>query len=1065
MKLSLIIKTIFRTPLKSLLTFILLSLVMFSLITRVAEYSIIDREVKNAAKEYKGIGTAEISEAKESFPETHRYIKTDTRLREESINYNFYTTRYKPLTREQIASVLELPYITDYDTRYMTAGISDKYFRLDEGIEYYNYTARHVIEATLSDVEYDVINNGANLYRMTLTNPTLLAGDSTYLPDNVEIDVDGYSKKVVPGEYTMFVNPTREVILYDSDYKYDSEYIKKLSLGNRYVFVLRYDSFADIFWYFLGDNLTNPWCEAVWSVEDKPENYLETNEYEPLREVVELTNKDIHTFDVVYTQDMSSIMRFAKEDMVITEGRKLTPEDSLNQSHICVINSDFASANDLHINDKIELKLGSELFEQYKGLGAVAATYERDSEIYTDVELEIVGIYMDIGEKSGQLEKPHWSYSINTIFVPKSIFPLDEKQLEDHLFSPSEFSFIVGDAWNIPSFIEVLEENKPKLENLGIEISLYDDGWADIMEEFIILKKISLIKILVFLIALIAITRFVVFIFIERKKQEYAIMRALGTTKRDSSKSILMPLIIIGVSAIIVGSILAWDYTIKTIAQNEAFSYIDANTINTSMPLILFAGCIVGELFLILSFALFSLRRMGKIAPIELLQNGQNKPVKNQLKADKNDNIQLDNIQPDDTLETKISSSFIPENMINLKKYRGHVPNYILKHIYRSGVKSLLIIIITALIFGAVGYFTTMRDSYIDLIDNTVIKAKFPSGLYLPSVDKIIDEGYGVDPYYEYTHLEVNNYSIADIVITNDIARYTGEIPEITYAKGYDISCMNNRNEVFLVGSKFLEQNNIELGNKVSAVKIGMLEYYQARRIKWYRIQHHNEIITDEEILIKTADRIEKEVSEKATLYTIAGSVSTPSGKYETTFFAPGTYYMTSMLGSEVPLDYAEFTLADNLKVKEFKDFVKTLPSSKLTFIMDTSKIDNLTSTLDIIETFYLMVIALAVLMGAFLYGITILQSRKEVAVLRILGTTRHKILMIMVIEQLFLCLVGLAIGAGGLFLYNKAALVQVSSELYHFIALYIGVSLVNMLIATTITNKKNALKLIQEKD
>ena len=1079
MKPLLLLKTIFRTPLKSLLTFILLSLVMFSLITRVAEYSIIEREIKNAAKGYQGIGTVEISEAKESFPRTHSYIKTDPRLKEESIDklqqFHFYTTSYEPLTREQIASVLELPYITAYDTRYMTAGISDKYYRLDEGIDYYNYTARHIIEATLSDVDYNVINNGIYFYKMNLNNPKLIAGNPNHLSGNTEIEVIGYANTPGPGKYTGFVNPIREVIMYDSDYKYNSEYIKKLTVGERYSFTLRYDTLSNRFVYYLGDYLTNPWVEAVWSVEDKLGNYLETNEYKPLKTLVELTNKDIHTFDVVYTQDMSSITRFARGDMVIREGRKLTPEDSLNNSNICVISSEFADANNLHLNDKIKLKLGSQLFEQYKGLGAVAATYERDSKSYTDVEVEIVGIYMDADEKSGQVDNPHWSYSINTIFVPKSLFPLDEKQLEDHLFSPSEFSFVVGDAWNIPAFMEVLQVNKAKFENMGIDISLYDDGWADIMEEFLILKKVSLIKILVFLIALIAITGFVVFIFIERKKQEYAIMRALGTSKRDSSKSILMPLIIIGVSAIILGSVLAWDYTIKTVAQNEAYSYINADTINTSMPLIPFIGCILGELFLIISFALFSLRRMGKIPPIELLQNGQNKAIKNRFKSDKdpkstNSNINKGNIQPnatqtDNMQEIKIFSTPISEDSINTKKYRGHILSYIFKHIYRSGVKSLLVIIITALIFGAVGYFTTMRDSYIDLINSTVIKAKFPSGLHLPSVDKIIGEGYGIDPYYEYTHLQATNYSIADIVVTNDIGRYTGEIPEITYAKDYDESIMDIGNEVFLVGSEYLKENNIKLEDQVNAVRIGMLKYYQARQIRWYKIQHHEETITDEEILIKNADKIEKVVSEKARLYTVAGSVTTPSGKYDTTFFAPGTYYMTSILDFEVPLDYAEFTLADNLKAKEFRGFVETLPSNKLIFIMDTSKIDSLTSTLDIIERFYPMVIALAVLMGALLYGITILQSKKEVAVLRILGTTRYKILTIMVMEQLILCLVGLAIGAVGLLLYNKAALVKVSLELYIFITLYIGASLLSMLIATTITNKKNALKLIQEKD
>lgn len=213
MKPLLILKTIVRTPLKSLLTFILLSLVVFSLITRLAEYSIIEREIKNAAKEYQGIGTVEISEAKDSFPHTPSYITTDPRLREKNIykskDFAFYTTRYEPLTRDDITSVLELPYITSYDTRYMTAGISDKYYRLDEGTEYYNYTSRHIIEATLSNVDYNIIDNGVYLYELNLTNPKLIAGNPNHLSGNTEIEVIGYSNTPELGNYTGFVNPVR----------------------------------------------------------------------------------------------------------------------------------------------------------------------------------------------------------------------------------------------------------------------------------------------------------------------------------------------------------------------------------------------------------------------------------------------------------------------------------------------------------------------------------------------------------------------------------------------------------------------------------------------------------------------------------------------------------------------------------------------------------------------------------------------------------------------------------------------------------------------------------------
>ena len=106
MRPSLSIKTVFRTPFKTLLTFFLLAAVTFALFSRVGEYSITSREIKNAAKEYHGIGSAEISTALESYPGSPFYLNADPRMsqdyseneREHYLN-NF---RYQPLSLKQI---------------------------------------------------------------------------------------------------------------------------------------------------------------------------------------------------------------------------------------------------------------------------------------------------------------------------------------------------------------------------------------------------------------------------------------------------------------------------------------------------------------------------------------------------------------------------------------------------------------------------------------------------------------------------------------------------------------------------------------------------------------------------------------------------------------------------------------------------------------------------------------------------------------------------------------------------------------------------------------------------
>ena len=54
------LKTLYRSPVKTILTFILLAAVTFALFSQVMEYTIASREMQKAAERYEGIATAEI---------------------------------------------------------------------------------------------------------------------------------------------------------------------------------------------------------------------------------------------------------------------------------------------------------------------------------------------------------------------------------------------------------------------------------------------------------------------------------------------------------------------------------------------------------------------------------------------------------------------------------------------------------------------------------------------------------------------------------------------------------------------------------------------------------------------------------------------------------------------------------------------------------------------------------------------------------------------------------------------------------------------------------------------
>ena len=466
--------------------------------------------------------------------------------------------------------------------------------------------------------------------RLTLDDCEILAGSTPFLDkrmakiiaDDGAITVDAVSEKFYGAACMGLIN-SRFIQELTSNYIYDSEYMGALTLGHRYIFVLKYDPLADppannCAFFQLSDHLTNPWCEPIQSVEGEPGNYLEQDKFSPLRELVEIADAGVHTFDIVYTEDMGAIMRFSEGDMAIVDGRALTRADSESGAMLCVVSRDLARAYELSVGDTITLKLGSVLFEQFKGLGAVAATRERYGAPVKEATLEIAGIYTDTDGMQRQSKNPNWSYSINTVFVPKSLLPVDEDDLRDHQFTPAEFSFVIDDAWSIPSF---LEEAEPLFDGLGLRLIFNDGGWPAITNEFKVAQRLSVINITVFSAAIIIAAGFTEYLFIVRKKKEYAIMRALGAPKKVSALALAVPFMSVTAVSIMIGSGAAWYYSIKTIEQNNTLQALQRYAVDASTPIAVILGCIFGELLLIAMFTLAMIGRVGASPPLALLQS------------------------------------------------------------------------------------------------------------------------------------------------------------------------------------------------------------------------------------------------------------------------------------------------------------------------------------------------------------------------------------------------------------------------------------------------------------
>jgi hypothetical protein len=291
MRPSLSLATLFRSPVRTALTAALLGLASFAFFVQVGQYAITKREFERAALQYRGVGAAEAAPPGEPVIYAPFYIETDPRISANytdaekellylnltataTVEYNLDDERYQPLTWEQIAAISSLPYIAATDLRYMTAGISDVYQRLYEDVNYWPYTARSIVEATLEDMVISMAQNSMN--DLFLSDCKVLAGHYPHAALNGKC-IAASTRSAVPS----IISASRGEISTPKN-TYTTEFISNLVLGQRYVFVLRYrpldfgvlpKSINDFVHSFgLSDYLTDPWCASIQSLEGEPAN-------------------------------------------------------------------------------------------------------------------------------------------------------------------------------------------------------------------------------------------------------------------------------------------------------------------------------------------------------------------------------------------------------------------------------------------------------------------------------------------------------------------------------------------------------------------------------------------------------------------------------------------------------------------------------------------------------------------------------------------------------------------------------------------------------------------------
>ena len=1165
MKTSLSLMTLLRTPLKTLLAFLLLAATSYVLFFSAAEYAALTRERERAVDFYQGVSAVEVDSPQYNVPGVINipaygldvYLYADER-----VGYNPYGTdlsvyRHTPLSREVIDIITSLPYVTSSGARYMTAGVtagdSEYLRRAYISGDFFNFTTRFIAEVTpereaknwritggtrgrvlrgTQSTDYLFAlppEKGAIMEASLYFIDTVLLGGNhgifgrfegkragriiSYDPITVEenyvtmmVTAYEYGPDNADGSMNVMSRGSRAPAVqhygmssYNDIYSVDS--VTSFVPGERYIIIGRYSPMV------LSDQSTFNWWPQIYPLKGLPENYLELDEFEPLRKMLEITDADLHTLDVVYTDDMSAIMRIAEGDMIVNEGRMLTHEDSDNGNKVCVMSYMYMREYGLKVGDRITLKLGDKLFEQNPAIGAVASVRERYADSFTDeIEFEIVGSYRDVDKKEQQLNRMHWTYSANTVFIPQSFLPCsvpDSREL-----TPGEFSFIIDDPRNIASF---LEECAPVIESLGLTLYFSDGGWLALEAQVSQASTLAAVRLLLLSLSVFVAIGLTVYLFIGRKKKEYAIMRALGTPVRASGRSLYIPLGLMAVVALVAGNLLAGMFTGGTIERAlKPFAeagYAADVAASASVPATVTLVCVICELAALALVTAFGLRRIRRKPPLELLQDraGGAGAVKRRggrkteneergVESGEHGKRTVWNGEPsgDKAARTVESGEYgkrtvwsggpsgdsaaravesgeygkrtvwsgepsgdsaakAVENrkdtiLLSKSGSAAFAARHIARHIRRSAAKSLLSLGLALLLAGTIGQFTVIRSLYADIYDNIRIKAHFNSSMHISKLIDLEKLEYLSSQYYIN---EIPMHYSKDLVpikavMTNDISRYSDGLAEIEFLDGYD-------NSLFRTMSWHTTTRKT-----VCVMPAVMMDAYG--------------ISLGDQVPIVTGHTSKQsfDANPPNVTYTVVGRVS--GGKPDAVFFPFAKGFEMMVFANELVFDYCEVTLESPLYTDEFRVFVKprivnTVGGSKLPFVMDTSEADNTLRTMNLMSALYPIAAAAAAILAGLFPGLIIMQTDRDASIMRVLGATKKRTRAMLLAEQAVLCLAGLALGAILLFIINGALPADSALPLAAYAALQLAACATGALICSVVITRRRPLELLQVRE
>ena len=374
---------------------------------------------------------------------------------------------------------------------------------------------------------------------------------------------------------------------------------------------------------------------------------------------------------------------------------------------------------------------------------------------------------------------------------------------------------------------------------------------------------------------------------------------------------------------------------------------------------------------------------------------------------------------------------------------------YLSRLLGRSPGRSLLSLLLAALLAFAFGLVTVLRGLYAELYRQVEVKPLVSTIGYERAM-KIENSGYVRDPYYEARSLDAEiEMEAAPFYLVNKLDRLVRD--PVEWAEGWDEETFfSSQRLVCILYASRAEELGKGLGDKVRVNEEAWLTNVSKNGYPF-----------------EPGETVEELRDRKRPFLTVVGLIRSERG--DKTVFGPVRSYLN--LGCLFPvflLDIAEYTLADYHRAAELTSFVKGVMDGLQTrprFHMDTSYADRVYMMHRLIETLYPLTIAAALLLGAVLPGLTVLHASREISVLRALGAKTGKCVGIYTLAQVLCAFVGLLLGFLLVVLIRKPELGAVGRPFGIYLAAHLAACALGSGMFAWLCARKHVLAQLQGKE